>query len=96
MLIDKGLTPGEVVTIKLTSGEELIAKLVEENSRGYKVSKPLVLSMSQQGMGMMPYLFTANPEKEITLHASAVCAITNSDKQFADQYIQGTTGIRLA
>lgn len=96
MFIDKGISQGEIVTIKLTSGEELIAKLVEENAKGYKVSKPLVLSMNSQGMGMMPYLFTANPEKEITIFASAVCVITNADKQFADQYIQGTTGIRLA
>lgn len=29
MLIDKGVSAGEVITLKLTSGEELVAKLVE-------------------------------------------------------------------
>lgn len=96
MLIDKGISSGEVISIKLTSGEELIAKLEEETSTGYKVSKPLVLSMNQQGMGMVPFMFTSNPEKDIILNKTAVTAVTTCDKLFSDQYIQGTTGIKLA
>lgn len=96
MLIDKGVSPGEVVTLKLSSGEELVAKLVEESSAGYKISKPLVLSMSSQGVGMVPYLFTGNPDKDLTLKQNSVTVITTTEKQFADQYIQGTTGIKLA
>jgi hypothetical protein len=96
MLIDKGIAAGEVVSLKLTSGEEVIAKLVEETATGYRVSKPLVLSMGPQGIGMVPFMFTVNPEKEINISKNAVSVIVNCDKQFADQYIQGTTGIKLA
>lgn len=96
MLIDKGVTEGEVVTIKLTSGEELVAKLVEDGPVFLKLSRPLVLSMSPQGIGMVPYLFTVNPDKDIKLNKSTVTVIEASDKQFADQYLQGTTGIKLA
>jgi hypothetical protein len=95
MLIDKGVSAGEVVSFKLTSGEELIAKLVEETATGYKVSKPLVLSMSQQGIGMIPFMFTVNPEKDISISKNSVIAISSCDKQFADQYISGTTGIAM-
>ena len=38
MLINKGVTPGEVVTIKTTAGEEIVAKLVEENPIGITVN----------------------------------------------------------
>ena len=31
MLIDKGVAEGEVITLKLTSGEEIVAKLVGFN-----------------------------------------------------------------
>jgi DhnA family fructose-bisphosphate aldolase class Ia len=96
MLIDKGVTAGEVVTIKLTSGEELVAKLVEDGPLFLKLSKPLVLSMSPQGVGMVPYLFTVSPDKEIKVNKSTVVVLEASDKQFADQYLQGTTGIKLA
>jgi hypothetical protein len=96
MLIDKGVSPGEVITIKLTSGEELITKLVEESVTYYKVSRPMVLSASQQGIGMMPYLFTVDPDKEIKIFKSGVVIAEATDKAFADGYIQQTTGIKLA
>jgi hypothetical protein len=96
MLINKGMTPGEVITLKLTNGEELIGRLVEENANGIKISRPMALSVSPQGIGMMPFLFTVNPEKEITINYSSIVVYTGTDKQFADQYLQSTTGIKLA
>lgn len=96
MLIDKGITPGEVVTLKLTSGEELVAKLVDDGPVYYKLSRPMVIGMGQQGPGLMPYLFTVHPDKEIKLNKSVVTVAEASDKQFADQYLSSTTGIKLA
>ena len=95
MLIDKGMTAGEVISMKLSSGEELVAKLVEETDRGFKVSKPLVLSIGQQGVGMIPFMFTVNPEKEVVINRSSVIATQVTDNKFTDQYTQGTTGIAL-
>jgi hypothetical protein len=96
MLIDKGVTGGEVITLKLSTGEELIAKLIEDGPLYYKLSKPMVLSMTQKGVGMMPYLFTVNPEKEIKLFKSTVVVMEATDKDFAMAYTQQTTGIALA
>lgn len=93
MLIDKGVSPGEIITMKLTSGEEIISKLLEDNVNYYKVSKPLVLSMTPQGIGMMPYLFTVNPDKDIKINKSTVVVIEATEKHFSDQYLSGTTGI---
>jgi hypothetical protein len=95
MLIDRGVTAGEVVTFKLTSGEELVAKLVEDGAAYYKLSRPMVIGMGQQGPGLMPYLFTVHPDKEVKLSKSVVAMAEATDKQFADQFIQSTTGIKL-
>jgi hypothetical protein len=95
MLIDRGVTAGEVITIKLTSGEELVAKLVEETSTHYKLSRPMVIGMGSKGPGLMPYLFTVHPDKEVKLNKSVVTVVEATDKQFADQFIQSTTGIKL-
>ena len=73
MLIDKGVSAGEVVTLKLTSGEEIVAKLTEETATYYKLSKPMVIGMGQKGPGLMPYLFTVSPDKEIKLPSQDVC-----------------------
>jgi len=96
MLINKGVSIGEVVTIKLTSGEELIAKLVEENPMQYKLNRPMVLSAGPKGIGMVPYLFTVHPDKDVNLTRSTVTVIEATDKEFADAYTSQTTGIALS
>jgi len=96
MLIDKGVSAGEVITLKLTSGEEIVAKLIEETPTHYKLSKPMVIGMGQKGPGLMPYLFTVAPEKEVKLLKTTVTVAEATDKTFADQFITSATGIQLA
>ena len=96
MLIDKGVTEGEVITLKLTSGEEIVAKLVEDGAAYYKLKNPQVIGMGPKGPGLMHYLFTVDPNKEIKLLKTTVTVAEATDKSFADQFIQSTTGIALA
>ena len=96
MLISKGFAEGEVVTLKLTSGEELVAKLVEDGPMHYKLKNPQVIGMGPKGPGLMPYLFTVSTDREIKLAKATVTVAEPTDKQFADQFIESTTGIALA
>jgi hypothetical protein len=96
MLIDKGVSEGEVITLKLTSGEEIVAKLVEDGAAYYKLKNPQVIGMGPKGPGLMPYLFTVDPDKEIKLSKTTVTVAEATDKAFANQFIQSTTGIALA
>ena len=93
MLIYKGVSAGDVVTIKLTSGEELVAKLIEETATQLKLSRPMVLTMGTQGVGMVPYLFTVDPEKEVRLNSNTITVLEVTDQSSATQYIKATTGI---
>jgi hypothetical protein len=96
MLLEKSIKSGDVVTLKLTSGEEVISRFEEENSHGYKISKPMVLSMTQKGVGMIPYLFTVNPNTSIVINHSAIAVLSTTDEDFAKQYTTSTTGIQMA
>ena len=96
MLIDKGVVIGEVITLKLTSGEEIVAKLVDDGPVYYKLSKPMVIGMGQQGPGLMPYLFTVHPDKPVNLLKSTVTVAEATDTAFAKQFLESTTGIKLA
>jgi hypothetical protein len=96
MIIDKGVVIGEVITFKLTSGEELVAKLVEDGPMHYRLSRPMVIGMGPSGPGLMPYLFTVNPEKEIKLSKSTVTVAEVTDQGFAKQFLEQTSGIKLA
>lgn len=96
MLISKGVAEGEVITLKLTSGEEIVAKLVEDGTVYYKLKNPQVIGMGPKGPGLMPYLFTVSPDTEVKLQKSTVTVAEATDAQFAKQFIESTTGIALA
>ena len=95
MLIDRGVTVGEVVTFKLSSGEELVAKLTGETDSYYKLNKPMVIGIGAKGPGLMPYLFTVHPDKEVKLQKSTVTVAEATDEAFAKQFLQTTSGIQL-
>ncbi len=95
MLFEKPIASGDVVSIKLISGEELIARFEEETNDTVKVSKPLTVSLGPQGLGMIPFVFLGNKEK-ITLKQQHIIVMMPSKKEAADQYMQGTTGIALS
>jgi hypothetical protein len=95
MLIDKGVSVGEVITLKLTSGEEIVANLVEETATHYKLSRPQVIGMGPKGPGLMPYLFTVNPDKEVKLSKGTVTVAEVTDATFAKQFLEQTSGIKL-
>jgi small nuclear ribonucleoprotein (snRNP)-like protein len=96
MLISKGIAVGEIVTVKTTSGEELLAKLVERTDSTITVSRPVVLTAGSKGIALVPYLFTTDPDANIVINMNNVIVMAATGKDAADQYIQQTTGIKLA
>jgi hypothetical protein len=94
MLIKKSGLEDEIVTIKTSSGEEIVTKLIKELEDCYLVSKPLVLTATSKGITMVPYLFTVNPNKDIRLSKS-VMLIELTEESAAKQYLQATTMIQM-
>lgn len=94
MLINKGLSKGDVVSLKLTNGDELIARFEDETNDDITICKPLAITAGPQGLGMMPWIFLGDKET-ITIKKMHVFATVPSKKDASDQYMQGTTGIAL-
>lgn len=86
----------DTVTFKLTNGDEIIAKIVEDADTAFVVSKPCTVMPSQQGIGLIQSLFTGDLDKHISIGKSHVMmsALTISDIQ--SHYVKTTTGIDLA
>jgi hypothetical protein len=95
MLIEKPITSGDVVSLKIVNGDELIARYDSETTDEIKINRPLALSAGPQGLGMMPWIFLGDKET-ISIKKSHVFVMVPSKKDAADQYMQGTTGIALA
>lgn len=94
MLISKAIGKGDVVSLKLLNGDEIIARYDNETADEITIDRPLALTMSPQGLGMIPWVFLAEKET-MTLKKSHVFVMLPSKKDAADQYMQGTTGIAL-
>lgn len=96
MLLDKPYKTGDIISLKLTSGEELVAKFVEETDNSIKVWNPLILSMMQGGQfGLAPYMMTVDPRMNFTLKSSAVVCIARTVEDTANSFIEVTSGIKL-
>lgn len=94
MLISKQYTTGDVVTFKMVNGDEVVAKVTEESSTEFRVSKPTTVMPSQQGIGLMQSLFTASLEQEIIISKSHVMMHSLTVDEIKNHYIQTTTGIQ--
>ena len=92
MIIEK-YKQGQIYTLKLVTGEEVITRFTEDSTFHYKVYKPLVLSVTATGVAMTPFLFTAEIEGNIDIPKTAVIAIAQTERSTANQYISGTSGI---
>jgi hypothetical protein len=94
MLLQKPITDGTVVSLKLVNGDEIIARYEGEDDKTIKINRPLALTMNQQGLGMIPWLFLGETDT-FSLKREHVFVMVPSKKDASDQYMQGTTGIAL-
>ena len=95
MLIESPYKVGDTVSFKLSSGEELVARLDEESATSYKLHKPMVLIAQQQGLGLAPFMFSVSPDGKFVLNSSAVSCMAKTEEQISKQYTEKTTGIAL-
>lgn len=96
MLISKKYDTNAVVCFKIISGEEVVAKVIEENDVGFVVSKPCTVVPSHQGIGLMQTLLCAELNSNITLNHRHVIMHSPASSQIESHYIQTTTGIQTS
>jgi len=95
MLIQTPYKEGDTVSLKLTSGEEVVARLDEETATKFSLTKPMVLIAQQQGLGLAPFMFSVSPDAKININASSVTCISKTAGEIADQYIASTSNIQM-
>jgi hypothetical protein len=86
---------GKVYTFKLNSGEELITKVVEITRDNIMIEEPVSIAPSQQGMGLVPSMFTADPKGKFTLNTSSVSLYAETEDNVRMKYLEATTGIKV-
>ncbi len=89
------LQPNQVYTFKLNSGEELIAKVIQSGGDWIILEEPVSIAPSQQGMQMIPSVFTADPKGIFRLNTTSIALYAETDDSVKMKYLEATTGIKV-
>jgi hypothetical protein len=89
------MNEGEINTIKLTSGEEVVAKIMNIEDGMMVIKQPVSIGPNPQGGPpmLMPSMFTAEMNKDVILYASAISMVAPTREDVKVAYIKATTGI---
>ena len=95
MLIEAPYTVGDTVSLKLSSGEEIVVRLEAESDKAYTVRKPMVLIAGEKGLGLAPFMFSVSPDGKFNLQATSVSCVAKTEAEIGKQYVSQTSGIAI-
>jgi hypothetical protein len=95
MLLETPYKENDIVSIKLSTGDEVVGKLLSEDDNQIVLSKPLALTATQQGMGLVPFMFTVDQESKFPFNKQLVLIIMKTEQEMSSNYIQNTTGLSI-
>lgn len=97
MLIPKKYSPNDIISIKLVTGEEVLAKFIEDTFTEILVAKPVILAQSPSGgIAAVPFMVTVERTTDLSFSKAQIISVAHTSKSFADQYIKITTGLQVA
>jgi len=85
----------EIQTIKLASGEELVAKVIKAEDGMLIIRQPVSIAPNPNGGAPMliPSMFTAEMDKDVIMYATSISMIAPTREEVKVSYIKATTGI---
>ncbi len=95
MLIEIPYKSGDTITIKLSSGDEVIGRFESKDDANYHLNKPMTFIMGPQGLGLVPYLFSAAKDAKIAISRNFVISVSKTDAEISKTYIHQTTGLHV-
>lgn len=95
MIFETPYKQNDTVTIKTASGDEIVARFIEENDKTITIQKPLALMVTGQGIGLGPFAFTVSPDAKIKLHKTAILFIHKTEEDMAKQYVNSTSSLKM-
>lgn len=96
MLVENKFNKNDIITIKLLTGEEVLARYVSHDAEKLSVSRASVVAPNPQGgLGIVPWMMSALPDT-IDINMSTVVTFTDTAKEIANKFLEATTSIKLS
>lgn len=96
MLITKKPEAGDLIAIKIVTGEEIVGRIAEDasaNPGDIALKAPVGWMLTQQGVMPAPFMVTAEDKPTVVFAGQTIIARTVPRKEIADAYIQITSNI---
>ena len=77
---------GNLITLKLVSGEEVIAKFKALTSDYISIDKALVLMQGPQGLAFGTFFSTAEQKEPININKDKITSIANINDKIKNEY----------
>jgi hypothetical protein len=90
----KELELNKVHSVKVTSGEEVIGKVIAQTDDTITLEQGITIGMGQQGMQLIPAMFTTLPTAELTINTANITMFAVTSDDVVDAYREATTGIK--
>jgi hypothetical protein len=84
----------DVASIKLITGEELVARISNNDGTTVTIERPLVIMMSPQGLAFGTFLPTMDHSKGIQLDTRNIVAVGPANDKVATEYKNATSPIK--
>jgi hypothetical protein len=92
MLKSKAMTPGSIVSLRILNGDELIARLKEANSESVTLTNPMVVAVSEEGAGAIPW-FALGDASVVNIKMTHVYSMVPAKLDAAEEYTKNMARI---
>ena len=89
------INEGDTISLKFTSGEEIIARYLSQDEAVGNIQRPRALVNLSSGIGLGPFMFTVPKFSELPINKSLVLTMAKTEVEFAKKYAEGTTGLKF-
>lgn len=93
LISNKKYDSNAIVAFKLSNGDEIVAKIIDDNDNSFTIDNPHTVMPSNQGLGLIQSLFSADKEIQVTLSKNHVMMSAPVVDAMRDHYTKTTTGL---
>ncbi len=96
MLIKKSQQKGDIVTFRISVGDEIIGEVMDTDDTSITIKKPLVLAAGPQGVSLAPATMLGDSDSNVTFMKSHIMCWMKTRDAAEKAYRESTSGIALA
>ena len=93
MLKEKICEKGDIVTVYLQTGQEILGKLDSEDDNYIVITKPLTIAMGPKGAAFQTFTVTGDSEYDVQFKSNKIISVLKTRKDTAASYTEATSTI---